>query len=393
MYRFLLIILLSAASNLIYAQQASWFIGEWKGGPLKHEKTYTRQLQATLYITFVSENNFEGTVKVVVLTDTSIQLISKVAGYFNHNSLVATLGESIYKKDPPHGKWDLRCNKCGPITFDYSIQQGRLVLTGVTKGCDQCNGISMYSRSLDEFDPVVKASLDTLINNRKEFAKVELTPPTVIPPPIPQPDTTTIHTQTISQDTVKQEPQIPFTKQADTLVEKKEIIANTIVKPVAAAPPDTLPIARRTNINGQITDVSTPQILNNKPSPKPLPAAKPQEEFEKRNMNFMQTFVVSTDSVTLKLYDNGIVDGDIVSVFLNDNVVVNRLTLDSKAFEIKIALDKNSDNKIVLYAHNLGTISPNTSLLQIYSGKTMYSLTISSDLQTSSGIILKYQKN
>ena len=121
-----------------------------------------------------------------------------------------------------------------------------------------------------------------------------------------------------------------------------------------------------------------------------LPEKKP-EVFEKRNTNLVTAYAVDEDSITLRLFDNGIVDGDTVSVFYNDSVVVQRLALTAKVFQLKLPVDKTKDNKVVLYAHNLGEIAPNSALLQVFTKNKQYQLTVSSDLQNSSGIVLRYE--
>ncbi|HRH60846.1 MAG TPA: hypothetical protein PL045_09775, partial [Chitinophagaceae bacterium] len=63
----------------------------------------------------------------------------------------------------------------------------------------------------------------------------------------------------------------------------------------------------------------------------------------------------------------------------------------AKAFQLKLPVDKTKDNKVVLYAHNLGEIAPNSALLQVFTKNKQYQLTVSSDLQNSSGIVLRYE--
>lgn len=78
---------------------------------------------------------------------------------------------------------------------------------------------------------------------------------------------------------------------------------------------------------------------------------------------------VETDSriITVSLWDHGTVDGDIVSLFINDRKVVNEITLDgpNNKYNIDLTLENNGYNYISLYAHNLGDISPNTAAISI----------------------------
>ena len=115
-------------------------------------------------------------------------------------------------------------------------------------------------------------------------------------------------------------------------------------------------------------------------------------DYGDRKINVVRTLTVNTDSIVLSVYDNGVVDGDIVSVVYNDKVVVDKLSLKSKALVIKIAVNKTSINKLVFYAHNLGEFPPNTAQLDIVYGNKKESLTISSDYTVSSAIDIVYKE-
>lgn len=334
------------------AQKPEWFIGAWKGGALKRDKRDTRQLQTVLYITAVNGNLFEGYVRRYLTSDTAVQYNSKVSGTINEHSLTALTGETIYKKEPPGGKWDTKCNGCGVITFLYTIEENRFVLTGEIRKCaDACNGISVYSRSMDEFMPEVKLKLTTLFGSEVEKDSVGVA--------------------AANTDTSK------IVKNENTIEEKK---------PVLHSAGDT--VIENRIVNTKATEVPSVDKKNNAS----VIINTKKEVFEKREINLFKVYEVFTDSVLLRVFDNGVVDGDTVSVFFNDDVVINRLGLTTKAFEIKLPINLLQDNKVVLYAHNLGTISPNTAMLEIYSGKQFYNVTVSSDLEKSSGVILRYKK-
>lgn len=122
----------------------------------------------------------------------------------------------------------------------------------------------------------------------------------------------------------------------------------------------------------------------------PLEKKDLPEGYVERERRVIKTLVVNTDSITLRVYDNGVVDGDIVSVIYNDNTVINQLSLSSKAFAINIPVKKSGINTIVFHAHNLGEFPPNTALLEIIYGNKKEELTVSSDLTVSSLIDIKY---
>jgi hypothetical protein len=102
-----------------------------------------------------------------------------------------------------------------------------------------------------------------------------------------------------------------------------------------------------------------------------------------------QNYAIFEDSITLSIYDNGEIDGDTVSVFLNDVRVVEKIGLSAQAFKIKIPVEKNKVNKIELFAENLGKIPPNTGLLVIYSGDKRYQIFFSATLEKNAVIYLE----
>jgi hypothetical protein len=108
--------------------------------------------------------------------------------------------------------------------------------------------------------------------------------------------------------------------------------------------------------------------------------------YTERKKNVIRTLTVNTDTIVLRVYDNGVVDGDIVSVVYNDNVVIDKLSLTTRAVEVKIPVNTSQINTLVFHAHNLGEFPPNTAKLEIIYGNKKEELTVSSDLTVSSTI-------
>ena len=100
-----------------------------------------------------------------------------------------------------------------------------------------------------------------------------------------------------------------------------------------------------------------------------------------------------TDSIELSLYDNGEVDGDTVSVLLNDAVIIAKQGLRASAFKKTIYFPQGSDEfKMVLYAENLGKYPPNTGLLIIHDGEDVHQVRFSADLQQNAVLIFRRKK-
>ena len=76
---------------------------------------------------------------------------------------------------------------------------------------------------------------------------------------------------------------------------------------------------------------------------------------------------VSSDSVDIEIYDNGIHDRDSVSIIYNKRIVVDRVELKvNKPIKFKLKVDKDSkNNELVFVAENLGSEPPNTGVMFI----------------------------
>lgn len=109
----------------------------------------------------------------------------------------------------------------------------------------------------------------------------------------------------------------------------------------------------------------------------------------KRETEVIQTLSVFEDSVTLALYDNGEIDGDTVSVFLNNEKIINNIGLKASAYKHTVYFKKGEIVQLTLFAENLGAIPPNSGLLVVYSGDLRYQVFFTSTLNKSAVVLLK----
>lgn len=90
------------------------------------------------------------------------------------------------------------------------------------------------------------------------------------------------------------------------------------------------------------------------------------------------------DSIRVDLYDNGQIDNDTVSVYINDRLVINKQMITAKPITFYFSLsEKNHFDKIKLIAENLGTIPPNTALMIITTTKKKHNVLLSSTFEKS----------
>ncbi|MBC7938104.1 MAG: hypothetical protein H7Y86_22370 [Rhizobacter sp.] len=109
--------------------------------------------------------------------------------------------------------------------------------------------------------------------------------------------------------------------------------------------------------------------------------------YEKRNNTIIKTIEIENDKVRLDLYDNGEIDGDSISVFLNGKLLMSHKKLTAQPLTVNLLKeDLLENNELVMYAENLGAIAPNTALMVVTDGTKRYEVRITSDLQKSGTI-------
>jgi N-acetylmuramoyl-L-alanine amidase len=120
--------------------------------------------------------------------------------------------------------------------------------------------------------------------------------------------------------------------------------------------------------------------------------AKIPAEVASRITKNTKTIVVKSDKVTIELYDDGEIDNDIVSLYFNNEVVVQNKSLTTKPFIFTQKIEANQENELILYADNLGTIPPNTALMIIKDGNTRYEVRLAADLKNNASVKFELKK-
>jgi hypothetical protein len=102
---------------------------------------------------------------------------------------------------------------------------------------------------------------------------------------------------------------------------------------------------------------------------------------------------VDTGEIRLEFYDNGQIDGDSISVRINDKTVLSHERLGAKPITTIIRMELNNPfQEVEMLAENLGTIPPNTALLVITAGKKRYELFLTSSDKKSAKVRFLYEK-
>jgi hypothetical protein len=112
-----------------------------------------------------------------------------------------------------------------------------------------------------------------------------------------------------------------------------------------------------------------------------------------RKSEYSQVVNFSSDSLELALYDNGEIDGDTVSVYMNGQIILSQQGLKATAIKKTIYITPgNEEFTLVLYADNLGKYPPNTGLLVVHDGEDVYNIRFSADLQKNAGVVFRKKR-
>ena len=167
---------------------------------------------------------------------------------------------------------------------------------------------------------------------------------------------------------------------------------------ISKAPANTQIVTKKSDNNSLVKEKEIVIIPKLQPLEKSVLTSAPAvslTELAKRKIETIRTVNFKSDSLVLTLYDNGVVDGDTVSVVLNGKNIMPRQGLTTRPINktIYITPDLGDSLQLIMYAENLGSIPPNTGLLIIHDGDDMYQIRFAGDLQKNSAIILRRKVN
>ena len=118
-------------------------------------------------------------------------------------------------------------------------------------------------------------------------------------------------------------------------------------------------------------------------------AAPKDKRLERRSdiQSLVEVSSTEKDSILIELYDNGIVDNDSASIYLDDSLLLYKQFVSGKPVSFYVSLDKQTPiSKLKLVAENLGSIPPCTVLILIITKKKRYEVNLSSNF-TSNAVV------
>lgn len=369
---FLLLIVASVIFSGVHAQNLS---GQWTGGFITTGNTWGGKTE------YVMDLNVNGT-KVdgysytyFIISGKRHYVICRLQGSFDKGSksIVVSEVEKVKSNTPP----DFR-DLFQTHTLTFLKQGTRELLEGKWKPASS-NEPPQGGQTTLERKALVRVAPTTptpSIAQQKQktpspsgSAKSTITKPT--PPPSEKryvgtqaPDFTDKGQKTATPQAKSQTPSVAGS--AKTTPEASVQKAENMMKP----PNSTKPLNQPESITGAV---------NNK--------------IEQRSKKLIQLIEVDEPNFTVELYDNGQVDGDTVSLFFNDRLMVSRKRLSTTPITIELNIDADRENnELVMFAENMGSIPPNTALMVVTVRDKRYEVNITSTEQSNGAVRFKLKQ-
>jgi len=333
-------------STQLVAQKYS---GQWTGsfdskGDPNSQTEYVLEIEA-------KGNSFTGTSTTYFMYGGKrYYTICEIKGTIDQGSktLVSTELKVIKKNTPPEQGDCLQIH-----TLTYFRKGETEELSGTWKG----------ARDID------KCGVGTTTLLRKQLVKNSVTTP---------PQNNTVR---MSPAVPKPAPEKPVTKPVT-----KPATTNTTAKnePKKETPVTTAPA---------ITKVDNKNENETKPEIKPtnIPAPKLPNGLEKRESKVFETIAIEEEEITISLYDNAEVDGDVITVLFNGEVVASQKTLSDKPITIKLKAIRGRDNTLTMYAENQGRVPPNTAIMRVQNGEQYYKVFLSADDKKNGSVVFRFK--
>ena len=104
-----------------------------------------------------------------------------------------------------------------------------------------------------------------------------------------------------------------------------------------------------------------------------------------RKVKIEKIFKVSSNKVTIKVWDLNLEDGDRISLYLNNENILKDYQLLNKKHKLEASL-KEGVNMFILHAENMGKTPPNTAAVSIKDGNKSHNLVLKSNMKKSAAL-------
>ena len=119
----------------------------------------------------------------------------------------------------------------------------------------------------------------------------------------------------------------------------------------------------------------------------PLPP--PPRVLTTRANTLVKAIETEAGNIKIELFDNAEIDGDTVSIYHNNRLIVSKALLSQRPVTINVRVNKEQPHhELVMVAENLGSIPPNTALMIVTAGAKRDEVFISSSKQKNAKVVL-----
>jgi len=99
------------------------------------------------------------------------------------------------------------------------------------------------------------------------------------------------------------------------------------------------------------------------------------------------------DSITIEITDNARIDNDMVSVYINGELVLHKQTISHNPLVIHTTLSRNNPESVIrMKAESYGSMPPCTARMSIITPRTSFIANVESNYNTNGAIIIRLKK-
>jgi len=367
----------------LFQTQAQKLSGQWTGGFVSSGDFYGGKTEYVLEIEIKGDEVSGYSYTYFNIVGKRCYVICRLTGNYDKESksLVVSEVEKVKSNTPPDFK---DCFQTHMLTYfksgDTELLQGKWKPATIKDNCGTGN-TELERKALVK---IIPKKTDSGIA-KTTVPKPKTTKPVTKPvakaaAPVKKPATT--GTTPKPNSTAKNTP--PNTTRSSV---PKTTTATA--KPPATKKPDSSVVENKNIQKPATIDKTLPD--NEKPkAPSSITGPSSISKIEKRSKQIIRVIEVDAKSFKVDMYDNGQIDGDTISLFFNGKLMVSRQRLSTDPIHLNITMDPTrTDNELVMYAENLGSIPPNTALMIVTVGDKRYEVNISSSEQTSGTVRFK----
>ncbi len=111
-----------------------------------------------------------------------------------------------------------------------------------------------------------------------------------------------------------------------------------------------------------------------------------------REVKLQSSITVHEPEFEIEIWDISMPDGDSISLNLNGKWILENYEVVKAKLKMKVSIHADSPNNyLILFAHNLGKISPNTAAVSVLINGQQHKLSLTSDLKSSGALNFIYE--